>query len=75
MLMTATRKIIDFTTNVLGYAGLGQLVRVDRRQPVKINLGCGLSIAPGWINVDGSLNDRLRIRAFLVSGTNNTKRF
>lgn len=54
--MTTTRRIIDFTTNVLGYAGRGQRVRVDRRQTVKINLGCGLSVAPGWINVDGSLN-------------------
>ena len=24
-------------------------------QPVKVNLGSGLNIAPGWINVDGSL--------------------
>ena len=23
---------------------------------LKINLGCGLAVAPGWINVDGSLN-------------------
>lgn len=28
-------------------------VRVD---VVKINLGCGLTVAKGWINVDGSLN-------------------
>jgi len=54
--MTATRRIIDFTTNVLSCAGRGQRVPVNRHQPVKINLGCGLSVAPGWINVDGSLN-------------------
>jgi predicted SAM-dependent methyltransferase len=24
--------------------------------PVKVNLGCGLAVAPGWINIDGSLN-------------------
>jgi predicted SAM-dependent methyltransferase len=23
---------------------------------VKVNVGCGLAVAPGWINVDGSLN-------------------
>ena len=23
---------------------------------VKINLGCGLAVSPGWLNVDGSLN-------------------
>lgn len=23
---------------------------------VKINLGCGLAVAPGWVNIDGSLN-------------------
>jgi predicted SAM-dependent methyltransferase len=33
----------------------GQRVRVDFA-PVKVNLGCGLSVAPGWINVDGSIH-------------------
>lgn len=36
-------------------------VRRDRRlrprtSPVKVNLGSGLSVAPGWINLDASLN-------------------
>ena len=24
--------------------------------PVKVNLGCGLTVAPGWINIDASIN-------------------
>lgn len=24
--------------------------------PLRLNLGCGLAVAPGWVNVDGSLN-------------------
>lgn len=23
---------------------------------IKVNIGCGLAVAPGWINIDGSLN-------------------
>ena len=30
-----------------------------------INLGCGLAVAPGWINVDNSLNARLAKRPLL----------
>jgi hypothetical protein len=26
---------------------------------IALNLGCGLSIAPGWINIDNSPNARL----------------
>ncbi len=42
------------------------LARIKRKQRValpsrseekiKLNLGCGLAVAPGWINIDGSLN-------------------
>lgn len=28
-------------------------------QPLRLNLGCGLTAPPGWINVDGSWNARL----------------
>jgi predicted SAM-dependent methyltransferase len=30
-----------------------------RFQPVKVNLGSGLDVAPGWINIDGSLKTTL----------------
>jgi len=53
------RWLIDTTTLLLGR------LRRNRRVPVsadsadgkvKVNLGCGLAVAPGWINVDASLN-------------------
>jgi predicted SAM-dependent methyltransferase len=37
------------------WAKRGQRVRVGTA-PVKVNLGCGLSVAPGWINVDGGVH-------------------
>lgn len=55
-MIIAIRRIIDFVTKVLYYAGRGRGIRVDRYGTVRINLGCGLSVEPGWINVDGSLN-------------------
>lgn len=54
--MTPGRKLIDFATKLLGQAMRHQRVSVKGLASVKINLGCGLSVAPGWINVDGSLN-------------------
>ena len=32
------------------------LPEVYTRQPVKINIGCGLAVASGWVNIDGSFN-------------------
>jgi predicted SAM-dependent methyltransferase len=32
------------------------LPEVYTRQQVKINIGCGLAVAPGWVNIDGSFN-------------------
>ncbi|MCG2659083.1 MAG: methyltransferase domain-containing protein [Kiritimatiellae bacterium] len=54
--MTPGRKLIDFTTKLLGRAMRHQRASVEGLASVKINLGCGLSVASGWINVDGSLN-------------------
>ena len=43
--------------------------------PVKVNLGCGLSVAAGWVNIDGSLNalvaalpSPVKKTAYLLSG-------
>ncbi len=55
--MTLTRQIIDTITQGFGTAFRRRRVRPSPDDStVKINLGCGLSVAPGWINVDGSLN-------------------
>lgn len=53
------RGLIDFAINVLG-----KIKRNRKVSPpsdvcdglVKINLGCGLRVASGWLNIDGSLN-------------------
>ena len=35
---------------------------------VKLNLGCGLAVQPGWINIDGRLiNGSYRLRLFFSS--------
>lgn len=56
--MKLLRRMVDGVTLFLG--------RLKRRQrktlpvgyafPIKVNLGCGLAVASGWINIDGSLN-------------------
>jgi len=51
------RRIIDNSTRFLGWLFRRRRVRlVNTGKPVKANLGAGLAVAPGWINVDGSLN-------------------
>jgi predicted SAM-dependent methyltransferase len=37
-------------------------------QPVKVNLGSGLRVAPGWINIDGSLKTLMAGRPDFVIG-------
>ena len=57
--MSIVRRVIDTTTNLIGW-----LRRPRRITPkpdahdgqVKVNLGCGLAVNQGWINVDASLN-------------------
>ncbi|OIQ87100.1 methyltransferase domain protein [mine drainage metagenome] len=57
--MSVMRSLIDFST-----ATIGRLKRTRRINPavdsrdglVKVNLGCGLAVTQGWINVDASLN-------------------
>lgn len=59
MMRSALRWFIEWTTRALCY--LKRRVRVTPRPAgddgaVKVNLGCGLAVAKGWINVDASLN-------------------
>lgn len=57
--MSIIRVSIDSATNLIGW-----LRRSRRINPthdpvdglVKINLGCGLAVAKGWLNIDASLN-------------------
>jgi predicted SAM-dependent methyltransferase len=53
--MSLVRSAIESATALAGWATRGRRLR-PREQPVKVNLGCGLAVAPGWLNVDASLN-------------------
>lgn len=57
--MSLIRTVIDKTVDVVGFVLRGRRIRTkvtigDGRTCV--NLGCGLAVAPGWVNVDASLN-------------------
>ena len=55
--MSLHRAIIAASSRVLARLKARQRIRIPVHYvPVKVNLGCGLAVAPGWINVDGSLN-------------------
>jgi predicted SAM-dependent methyltransferase len=53
--MNITRIIIDSSTRLLCYLKRNRRITCSGF-PVKINLGCGLAVCRGWINIDGSLN-------------------
>lgn len=53
------RRLIDLIISVLGTLRRNRRVSpvADVRDGlVKVNLGCGLRVASGWLNIDGSLN-------------------
>lgn len=55
--MKNLRIAIEFTNRVFGRLKAGRRVKVpDGLSSVRVNLGCGLAVTQGWINVDGSLN-------------------
>jgi SAM-dependent methyltransferase len=49
------RGIIDTCNQRVAAIKKHRVVR-PRGESVKINLGCGLAVAPGWLNIDASLN-------------------
>lgn len=55
--MSFLRSIIEMTNDTLGHLKSHQVISLPANQaPVRVNLGCGLAVAKGWINIDGSLN-------------------
>ena len=57
--MSYLREIIDLSINAVGKIKRIRKVyppKDERDGPVKINLECGLRVAQGWLNIDGSLN-------------------
>ena len=47
--------IIDSVNHFLCWVGKKRLIRTEDKL-VKVNIGCGLTVAPEWINIDASLN-------------------
>ena len=57
--MNVVRLIIDNAVRLIGWARSQRRITPETRRSdgrVCVNLGCGLAVAPGWINVDASLN-------------------
>lgn len=55
--MSVARKLLDSFTRSLGYFKRGHRITVSGAAgPVNLNLGCGLAVAPTWLNIDGSPN-------------------
>jgi len=55
--MSITRTVIDTSTNAICSWNRGRrLSGWPGKKALQLNLGCGLAVAKGWINVDGSLN-------------------
>jgi predicted SAM-dependent methyltransferase len=60
------RYLIDKMTLFLGWLYRHQRIRIPSNQAIKVNLGCGLSVVPGWINIDGSINALIAPHPFWV---------
>jgi len=57
--MKISRFIIDKTVHLLGFILQFRKISTTHQrvgEKVYVNLGCGLAVAPGWMNVDASLN-------------------
>ena len=55
--MSLLRSLADTLTLVVGKLRRGQKKQPPASWPmVKVNIGCGLAVCAGWINIDGSLN-------------------
>lgn len=64
--MSLLRTTIELLNQTLGRLKAGRRLRLPSDAPtVKLNLGCGLTVAPGWINIDGSLNALVASMPFL----------
>src|SRR3989304_3714321 len=55
--MKPLRCVVDGLSLLLGKLKRNQRIALPADgSSIKINLGCGLAVVPGWVNVDGSLN-------------------
>lgn len=56
------RQIVEYFTRALTTSKRRQQIELSAGEVAKVNIGCGLAVAPAWINVDGSLNAWLASR-------------
>ena len=55
--MNVLRSTIELTNRLLAQFKTRRRVSLrEGRNTVMLNLGCGLAVAPNWLNIDGSLN-------------------
>lgn len=57
--MSYLRGVVDLSINAIGKIKRYHKIYPDKDERdglVKVNLGCGLRVAKGWLNIDGSLN-------------------
>jgi predicted SAM-dependent methyltransferase len=55
--MRLLRRIVETSTQLIGRLKRNQRKSIPPQfSPVKVNLGCGLAVTSGWVNIDGSLN-------------------
>lgn len=55
--MRILRRIVETSTQLIGRFKRNQRKSIPSQFPVvKVNLGCGLAVTSGWVNIDGSLN-------------------
>lgn len=50
------RSIINISTHTTTWINRNRRMKPKGNNRVKLNLGSGLKVSPGWINIDGSLN-------------------
>lgn len=55
--MSLLRSTIEFSNRALGRLRANRKIDVPQGfSTVRLNLGCGLAVTKGWVNIDGSLN-------------------
>jgi len=55
--MRILRRIVETSTQLIGRLKRNQRKSIPSQfSVVKVNLGCGLAVTSGWVNIDGSLN-------------------
>lgn len=52
--MKLARVLIEFTNQTLGRLKAKRRIDLGAQDDLRLNLGCGLAVTKGWLNIDGS---------------------